>query len=151
MTQAFLLKSPEASTSRFPSPSTASAPPITSDIATLPMTNGQPDLRPRRKSLLQKILIRQAVEVHFAQTIEQPEPSVNCSGFSSSDDDDDDPADGEETDSVDDDEAMESDSTHDVNVTQGSATVNTEAYGPISITKQVLIFPFMKCTVCIEW
>ncbi|KAG0149549.1 hypothetical protein CROQUDRAFT_104915 [Cronartium quercuum f. sp. fusiforme G11] len=52
--------------------------------------------RPRRKSLLQKILIKRAVEVHLAQTNEVAViPEAGCSGFSSSDEEEEEEEEGE--------------------------------------------------------
>ncbi|KAH9822688.1 hypothetical protein DFH28DRAFT_922962 [Melampsora americana] len=96
------LPSPEASTSTSPqSPPAIGTTPF--DLSQPPSPITPPDLRPRRKSLLQKILIKRAVEVHLAQTPEHPEPIGGCSGFSSSDEEDDEQAEEEDTGSTDED------------------------------------------------
>jgi hypothetical protein len=80
------------------SPSSPSSPPINLDLTSLE------EPQPRRKSLLQKLLIKQAVQTHLAHQSDPIEP-LAASGFSSSEDDEDDQED--DPDSPDDDLAQD--------------------------------------------
>ncbi|PLW41141.1 hypothetical protein PCANC_12375 [Puccinia coronata f. sp. avenae] len=91
--QHHLPSQPPTTSPTSPSPSSSSSSPTSSPSSISDGTSPNLELSPsqsRPKSLLQKILIKQAVQVHITQHTELNEPSpAASSGFSSSDDDDD--------------------------------------------------------------
>ncbi|KAA1064972.1 hypothetical protein PGT21_020500 [Puccinia graminis f. sp. tritici] len=100
-------QSPLPSESPLSPTSPSSSSPINLDLTSLE------EPQPRRKSLLQKLLIKQAVQTHLAHQSDPIEPnSLAASGFSSSEDDEDDQED--DPDSPDDDLAQDTNKLDDI-------------------------------------